>query len=1035
MIDLRGSSGTETTYRFSDVELDVAGRRVLRRGQVVSLQRKPLDLLVYLVRQRQRVVSKNEILDELWRDESVGENSLAVCITKIRKAVGDDIEAPQIIQTVHGYGYRFIAPLAGQAAATDVVEHNGAADPLAAALDRPAPRIVGRAAELGALHVAWARALSGQRQVTFVTGESGMGKTMLVQAFVAAVADGAAGDTAALVLWGDCVEQHSGVEPFMPLLDACARACRGANAESVVRVLHDYAPAWLLQLPGVLSQSEREQLRAEWSGLTPERLLRMLADAFAQLAAVRPLIVVLDDLHWSDGATIDVLARIAHDPSPARLLLIGTYRPADAALRRPELTALATHLHTHRRCDEIPLHYRDASAIPALVAAYFESVPAARERCAQLFNCTQEHRHGECSDDSECRLQAHLFERTRGQPLFVHAVLNQILSTGKLGQIPDDVGSMIEHEIDALSAGEQRALEVGSLVGVEFAVPLIAAALDVAPEPIEDCLFALARRRRIIEVAGKVGWPDGTAGGQYRFVHPLYPEVLAARVAPTPRRAWHHRIGGRLATAYGDPSTTFHAGASPGLRAGTASFIASTIARHFEHAGDAAASIEYYQHAIAAAQEELAYQRIAVAAAAALALLDRQPPSPERARQVLTLRVALGPALVALKGYPAAEVAENCERVIHAARELGEAVPLALSLLLLAAVQVVHGAAKAALMSAQELESLAEVLPAGMQHIALGGLGQVLTLYGESGRGRGYLERAAAIAEDEHSLQPTAAGIWMDPAATFATVSALALTMLGYPDQGRDRLQRALARARRLDHPISLATVQMGAALLYWLRRDNEALAGSSQETCRIATAQGLFAPANHVRVLGLLSQAVCTPTQAHAEELLHEIQTLEKRGIRVAMTWLRCFAAETLGFAGQPKRGLAVLDEALAQVERGGERFVEAEIHRLRGELLWASGKAPARRDRSPTRRHAKGSTNIGEAEAAVRRAIAVAQQQNAKWWELRATVSLCRMLQAQGQAGDARDALADIYGWFTEGFDTPDLQMAQSLLRELGG
>jgi predicted ATPase len=329
-----------------------------RHEQLVPLSPKPLAVLATLVAQAGQVVTKEALLDAVWADTAVTEGVLKGCIRQRRRVLGETAAAPQYIATVHRRGYRFLAtvtPLAFPPAPSPL------ATPHTAAL------LVGREVELAQLHQWWAQACQGMRQLVFITGEAGIGKTTLVDAFIAQVA---ASDTG----WnsrGQCIAHYGAGEPYLPLLEALSTLAQGPAGVQLRALLRQQAPSWLMQLPALVSDAELEGLQRRTSGTTQERMLRELADAMEALTVERPLVLVLEDLHWSDVSTLDWLAYIARRREVARLLVLGTYRPTDAIVHGHPVHPVSQELQRHAQGAELILGYFPETAVTAYLAQRF----------------------------------------------------------------------------------------------------------------------------------------------------------------------------------------------------------------------------------------------------------------------------------------------------------------------------------------------------------------------------------------------------------------------------------------------------------------------------------------------------------------------------------------------------------------------------------------------------------------------------------------------------------------------------------------
>jgi len=430
---------------------------------------------------------------------------------------------------------------------------------------------VGREAELAQLHNVIEKAMRGERQVVFVTGEAGIGKTTLIDVFLAQVRNRAD----ARITSGQCVEQYGPGEAYMPLLEATQRLCRAPGGERCIEGLQSYAPSWLAQLPSLLEPQEFARLQQRVQGTSRERMLREMAEAAELFTTQRGLVVVLEDLHWSDVSTLDWVTYIARRRDPAKLLILGTYRPADVLVSGHPLRGVVQELHARRQCDEIRLEPLAEEAIAEYLAERFT---------------------GGVKDASPLRdLVPLLARRTGGSPLFVVNTVDYLVQQGAVTEdagrwtlqaekvnevgedVPDTVRQLIERQVERLSEAEQRLLEVASVAGVEFASVEVAAGLSTAVEEVETICERFARAGQWLRTVGFVEWPDGTLSGRYSFRHALYHEVVYTRVAEVRRLQLHRRIAERKEVAYGE-------------RVGE---IAAELAVHFEKGRDLTRTVHY----------------------------------------------------------------------------------------------------------------------------------------------------------------------------------------------------------------------------------------------------------------------------------------------------------------------------------------------------------------------------------------------------------------------------------------------------------
>jgi DNA-binding winged helix-turn-helix (wHTH) protein/predicted ATPase len=977
--------------QFGPYRLDGASGQLWRHTQGVKLPPKALAVLGCLVSQAGQVVAKTTLLDMVWAETAVSEGVLAVCIRALRRALGDDPHHPRYIETVHTRGYRFVAPV------TPLLPPPAAPDspptpPLPAALAPPS--LVGRAAEVAQVRACLEQAQRGQRHMLFVTGEAGIGKTTLVEACVASLA--AHGDS--WVGWGQCVDAYGPGTGYLPVLEALGRLCRGPAGATVLAQLRQWAPTWLAQLPGVLEPTEQARLRRRTQGTTRERMFQELAAALEALTQAQLGVLVLEDLHWSDPSTVDVLTMLARRREAARLVVLGTYRPVELILRAHPLKSAKAELHLHGHCTELALPYLAEAAVTAYVARRF---PAP---VAQI-------------------VAPVIYQRTGGHPLFmVHLTTYLAQQVGlaasavtELGArvaaiadtIPTGVQQLVELQLGHLRTEEQSVLAMASVAGGEFAVASVAAGLQTPLDLPEAVCEVLAQRGQFLEACGVATWPDGTVSGQYRFRHAVYQQVLYRRLAEAQRVQGHRRIGMRLEAGYG---------------ARTAE-IAATLARHFGRGQDAERAIPYHAQAGQQAFGRSAHQEAITHGTTALALLATLPETPGRVQQELDLQLALGPALVATKGYAAQEVEQTYTRARVLCAQIGNTPQLFPTLLGSCLFHRNRGALRTARELGEQLVQLAERSAAPTWRLQANEThGTTLLFLGEYALARTHLEQGIALA-DPALQQAQARHAGAAPGVWCRALSALALWCLGFPVQALQRGQEALHLSQVLAHPQSLTLAHHWAAYLQYRRREVVAVQAHADALLTLATAQGLPLLVG----LGACWRGWALAMQGEGEaglaQLRQGMEATLATGQMLSQPLCLVLLAESLERVGQVVEGLRLLAEALTVLETSGRGDLLAETYRLQGALLLAQ---------DGTRHQAEDQCEAA-AEACFQHALAIARRQQATSWELRAAVSLSRLWQRQGKRTEARALLAPVYDWFTEGLDTADLQEARALLEEL--
>jgi DNA-binding winged helix-turn-helix (wHTH) protein/tetratricopeptide (TPR) repeat protein len=551
---------------FGDFSLDLAKEQLVCGGEPVELTPKAFVVLRRLVEDAGQLVSREELLRAGWAQTHVSDGVLRVIILEIRRALEDDPAAPRFIETVPHRGYRFIARR------TRSPRMRAAADVRTA--------LVGRGALLAQLDERLERARAGQRQLVFLSGEAGIGKTAVLDAFLAY----AATDPDVLIAHGACLEHYGAAEAYLPVLEALGRLLREPGAEPVTRVLETHARTWLAQLPWLKDRSDHEALSHHPFGITKERMLREMAEALEALTAKSPLVLVLEDLHWSDYSTLDLLGMLARRQEAARLLVVGSYRPVDVIVAGHPLRALLQELRVRRQCEDIPLAFLREPHVAAYLAQRF----------------------GGHAFPSE--LARALHQLTDGNPLFMVRVVDELVTLRVLESeddrwrlrrpvaeiaraVPASLRALVDKQIDRLPREAQRLLEAASVLGSEFTIGSVAVGLDEDPLDTEERCEELARQGQFLSAAPVFERPDGTKAARYRFTHSLYPHTIAERVPAARRLRLHQRVGEWLEHTYGAQVVA----------------IAGALAWHFEEAGNYSRAIRYLVLAAENAAGRFAY--------------------------------------------------------------------------------------------------------------------------------------------------------------------------------------------------------------------------------------------------------------------------------------------------------------------------------------------------------------------------------------------------------------------------------------------
>ena len=587
---------------FPPFQLDVTNQRLWLGDKPVTLRPKAFDLLIYLTQRPNQLVTKEELLEACWPGTAVTDTSLKVCVREIREALSDNPKTPKFIETAHRRGYRFIGRIEQSPSQRDIKSspaneaphrtsgYHYIGQPLedarrppkrgesgrlvlhtpASSSSRPATGFVGRKSALARLRALLDMVRGGERQIVFVTGEAGIGKTSLVEVFL----QEAISDPRVLIGRGQCLEQYGSGEAYLPVLEAISRLCQEHGRAGLVDLLRRRAPTWLQQLPWLLEENDWETLQRSVIGATRERMLREMAEALESLTSDTPLVFVLEDLHWGDFSTLDLVSYLARRRKPSQLLLIATYRPVDVAVSDHPLKAVKQELQAHRQCEEIALEYLHPEAVNLYLKARYS-------------------RH-----EFPKALASLLHKRTDGNPFFLVNAVDYLEAEGLIAKtnghwgltvplgdlevgVPESIRQMIEKQIERVDREQQRVLEAAAVAGAEFSTSAVAAGLDQNLIDVEEHCEQLARQHLFLRSTGVTTYPNGTVTARYSFIHALFQEVLYQRVAAGRRARIHRLIGEQGEELYGE----------------YASEVAAELAMHFEYGHDDRRAVKYLRYA------------------------------------------------------------------------------------------------------------------------------------------------------------------------------------------------------------------------------------------------------------------------------------------------------------------------------------------------------------------------------------------------------------------------------------------------------
>ena len=836
-------------------------------------------------------------------------------------------------------------------------------------------RLVGRNEEIDHLLRRWTRAKAGAGQIILVSGEAGLGKSRIAATFEQRLH---AEQHLRLRYFSSPYHQDSAL---FPVIDQLGRAARFAPAdpsdakrEKLEALLARVKPpvedvalvADLMSLPA----SARHPLPNLSPQRKKERTLQALIRQLEGLAHENPVVAIFEDVHWLDPTTRELLDLAVEHVRRLPVLLIVTFRPEFQPpwAGQPQVTMLELNRLDQRDCIALVAQIVGRKALPDNIV-----------------------------------LQ--IAERTDGVPLFVEELTKSVLESGLLREendryvidrplpplaIPTSLRASLLARLDRLTSVRHVA-QIGAAIGRQFSYPVLHA---VCRLPVDELQAALGQF-----VAAELVFQRGTPpDALYIFKHALVQDAAYGSLLRNTRQQLHARIAAALEAHSPELMDT-----QPEL-----------FAQHYAEAGLVEPSVTYWRKASRRSVARSAMAEAAVQLQKGLDQLALMPDTPERQRQELEFLSALGAVLQAVKGFAALATGQVYAR----ARDLWEQLGFPSEFLHIPYGQSRNHLYRGELDLALQLDEELLRLSRRRRHSA--GLvvghatyGMSLLVAGRFGPCRWNIERLLQL-YDPTSHHPLVHQAGIHPHVNSQSALGIALFCLGFPDQASAQSSAAIAEARRLAHPRTLAGSLSGDAWRHSLAGDDAALNERAGELVTVTTEQG-FALWG---ALGALYRGWGKVKRGEVAEGMSLIRgglaTYRTTGTELWMPYFSALLAKTCDIAGEIAEAASLVDASLQIIERTGERWFEAELYRHKGTLVLRQG-------------HAEG------AEALYRNALSIARDQEAKLWELRAAASLARLWREQGRRAEAHRLLAPVYGWFTEGFTSPDLKAAQMLLDEL--
>jgi len=877
-------------------------------------------------------------------------------------------------------GEQILRGLADPFAVYRVLSESGAQSRLDIASTRGLTPLVGRESESTLLFERWAQVKDGSGQVILLSGEAGIGKSRLVQVLKDHVAEGT---HTRLECRSSPYFTNSALYPIIDMVQRTLRFQTDDTPEQRLEKLEQNLSQYRLPtsetvplFATLLSLPVPDEGRYPPLNLTPQRqrqkTLEAIVSILLELAERQPVLFILEDLHWTDPTTLEFLELlIDQTPTTSTCVLVtcrSEFQPSWS--HRSYLTEVTVNRLSQPQIERMAQQIAGRKGLPTEIVQQ-------------------------------------LVDKSDGVPLYVEEMTKVVLESGILKEtnghyeltgsiaslsIPATLQDSLMARLDRLETAKAVA-QYASVIGRQFSYELLQAVSQLDEATLQRELGRLVEA----ELVYQRGLPPQSA---YQFKHALVTDIAYQSLLRSTRQQYHQRIAKILEEQLPETAET-----QPEL-----------LAHHFTEAGLNETSVGYWQQAGQRAIMRSAYAEAIAHLTQGLTVLTPLPETPERLQQELDLQVALGPALIATKGNAAPEV----ERVYARAQELcqrmgdtSQLFPVLRGLMLYyinrGGVQMAHQLGEQLLRLAQFQNDSAFLMLAHYM------LGMVFNSRGEPASAQTHLTQALDfyIPQEHRNLA------WLygsDLSVASHTQLVWGLWFLGHPDQAMQHSQEALRLAQEVSHPQSLVLALFYGASLHQYRREVQATHEQAESVMTMATeevfalrlAQGIVLHGWALAMQGQNESGIATIRQGLASALA--------TGDNAYTPYFLGLLADAYREGGHSEEGLNVMDEVVAVMETTELRWYEAELHRLKGELLL---------QQSPD--------NATEAETCFHQAITIAQNQSAKSWELRAATSLARLWQSQGKRVEARELLAPVYEWFTEGFDTADLIDAKTLLDEL--
>jgi serine/threonine protein kinase/tetratricopeptide (TPR) repeat protein len=831
---------------------------------------------------------------------------------------------------------------------------------------------VGRERERADLRTAFEAADRGNGQFVAVSGEPGIGKSTLVEDFLSEIA------TPAWIGRGRCSERLAGAEAHLPFLEALDSLL--ARDPSVAAVMKQMAPGWYVQIaPLSAEESSAARLIADTKSGSAERLMREMAALLQELARTRPFVLLLDDVHWADVSTIDLLGYLAPKLARLRGLVLITFRPSDLAMSRHPFLRLKADLGAHGVLREVPVAFLSGQDVAQYVSAQMPEAPL--------------------------DLAGLIYRKTEGSPLFMVDLVRYLRERGVSADwageiernIPESLRGMIERTIESLDDEERQLLRVAAVQGFEFDSAIVAQVLERDPADVEDALQSFERVHGLVQLLREQELPSRLFSLRYQFVHVLYQSALYGSVSPTRKAVWSGKVAEALEREHGDRKRA----------------VAAELALLYEMARDPWRASEHFLAAAQVASSRFATREALAFARKGLACVAQVRDQPDVEARELALQKALLHPLAVVEGYGTPATEQVSQRIIELAERLEDHGSLFAALDGALFVHMARGECVDAARIADRMVAVAEKSRSEIQLMNA----HMWATIARHHSGDLLLAREHALAcigLGRPSNQAARLTTLTDPIVGAVAELSRILWMLGETRESLSQARQGLSHAREIGHPNSLAFALLFHGWMYGYRQD--------WETCLRSTAEGIALSSEHG-----LAQAMAWLRCVHGWALAHtdrvedglvELQSAIADSLRimgqVAMPNFVAMLAEVLLIRGEHARALDEIERILLVVnETTHDAYFNAELHRLAAECHLAFGEPEP-------------------AEAALNQAIETARAQGALTFELRAATALGRLWAGRGERDQARRLVQRVLDALGDAEETVDVRRAHACLTE---